>query len=167
MKRYGRSLAALMGLIAYMAVGFAGLRSQSEFAASALFTGTVTLLLAATVRAFLRPGAAWTAFVVFSWGYILMAFASYPAPPPLTNYLIGEAKVLAEGTSSAYVLSSPLPLFNRNFATRSFLTGKTYTVPDSGPPFWQIAHLLICPAFGLAGGIAARLVASKETEGSP
>ncbi len=70
------SLASLLALVGFIAVGLAALRDASEWVAQAFFTLTLAALafglLGTIVR---REHAAWIGFSLFGWGYFLAAFA--------------------------------------------------------------------------------------------
>jgi hypothetical protein len=91
------SIASVMAVVLFLAVGFAGLHVASVLWASALFTITVTLFAAAILGASACRGPSrmtWLGFGIFGWTYLLATFWLWPgpngvsAPPLLTKPLL-------------------------------------------------------------------------------
>ena len=65
------TLLGLMVLIAYLAVGMAAIRSDTEIWAGVVMYLTVLILCSATLVALHRRGA-WAGFAIFGWAYFLI-----------------------------------------------------------------------------------------------
>ena len=75
MPRLRISLSTVLAIIAFIALGLAGLTSASGLATAATATVTLALLLAATLGAGLLAGsdrAFWLGFAVFGWTYLVL-----------------------------------------------------------------------------------------------
>jgi hypothetical protein len=108
MTRLRISIAALMGLVLFVGVGFAALKNPTIVWASALFTLVVTLLAVATVGGLVRQGRSRAAFIgaaVFGWSYVGIAFGlgssgNGATPPPfLTKALMDSQRRVQERNS--------------------------------------------------------------------
>jgi hypothetical protein len=88
------TLAGLMGVVLFFALGFAALRGASELAASATFTFALALMSAAILGVVAcrgRSRIACLGFAVFGWAYLITGFqlfTSSPAAPRLLPVVI-------------------------------------------------------------------------------
>src|SRR5438105_3388914 len=96
MTRVRFTLAQSMVIVLFVGFGFAALRSDSVLWASAVFTLTVAVLLAAILGAIARRGRArmtWAGFALFGWVYLGTTFGPWAdgngvkAPPYVTKWL--------------------------------------------------------------------------------
>ena len=74
------SLATLLGIVSFIAVGCGALASSSLFMASVFFSLAVATLTAAVVGAAVTSGAArafWIAFAVFGWMHFVLAIGPW------------------------------------------------------------------------------------------
>ena len=77
MKHIRISIAQVMGLVIFMAVGIAALRSPTPLAASALLTFTLAALAFASLAAVclrINSRAYWIGFAIMGWGYLAMSY---------------------------------------------------------------------------------------------
>jgi hypothetical protein len=97
MTRLRFTLAQLMAAVIFIGLGFAALRSASLLWVSAVFTLTVTVLLAAILGAMARRGRArmtWAGFALFGWIYFGTTFGPWAdgngvkAPPYMTRWVL-------------------------------------------------------------------------------
>src|SRR5689334_10460965 len=78
--RYRVSIAALMVLVLFLAIGFAALRSGSDWWASATFSATLLALALAAPLAVYRRGprrAFWAWFAAFGAAYLVLVFTPW------------------------------------------------------------------------------------------
>jgi hypothetical protein len=83
MKRFRVSIAGLMAMIVFAAIGIAALRYPTPLAASLLLTATLTILAVATLAAVFRRGDArafWAGFAVAGWGYLGLCYGPLADP---------------------------------------------------------------------------------------
>src|SRR5262249_39466286 len=88
MSRLRFSIASLLGLVLFLAVGLAALREATDLWDSAVFTTTVALLLVSVLLAVHRIGrgrAFWLGFAVFGWLYVGLSLVPQIEPRPLTT----------------------------------------------------------------------------------
>ncbi len=143
MSRRSFTLAQLMGIVCYLALGFAALRNADAFWASAANTLAILLNAASLVGAFVRSGRAripWVGFTVFGWTYLLMAHL--PGDPPL---LVEWAAARLQ----PYI--KPMPQGMSGDAASDFLI-----------PYEQVAQSLGIILFGLLGAVLGPLLAAKD-----
>ena len=108
------SLSGLMGAVALLAVAIAAIRIPwLPLRTSALFTLVVFVLLAATLGAVLKRGAAWVGFSLFGTSWLVISFASLeigpqsssadriPVPMPITSMWLVEAHSSVLGPDQA------------------------------------------------------------------
>jgi hypothetical protein len=106
------SLFGLMALIAYIAVGMAGIRSNEAIWAVFVMYLTVFILCSATVVAIDRRGA-WAGFAVFGWAYfwIFQPNAAVQGPTSVSMEVAARLVVsFTDGDLPYYSLSSGLSL---------------------------------------------------------
>ncbi len=180
MLRY--SLGGLLVAVLAVSVGCAALVNPSPLWSQIVFTGTVVILLAATVGATVggpRPVAAGLA--IFGWGYLLLT--SGPWAASVRPHLLTEA---------ALVRLEPLVLEPAVFGGGGFGAGGGYGGGGFGGAPWnimgnmawtpsngwswggfpseestwlrQIGHTLWALVFGVAGGALARVAARRRKE---
>src|SRR5262245_19582567 len=95
------SLASLVGVVAALAFGLAALRSANQLWASAVFSLTLVLLLAAVLGVSFGHGPGrvyWGGFAIFGWAYLALAlgpgFTNVVGPHLLTTKLLTAAERL-------------------------------------------------------------------------
>src|SRR5262249_41961435 len=135
------------------------LKYRTEVWASGLFTLTVVLLLTVTVGTTIGRAAALRGFVVFAWGYLVMAFATTPIPRPITTYFLEEARISVQGFTEVPG-GNPFRAGAGRYV-HSYARGKDYWVFSTDDALYQVSHLLICPAFGLVGAVLGRVMEAR------
>ena len=144
------SLAGLFAAVTIFAVGFAALRSPSEFASSGILTFTVCTLLYATLAAFLRRGRHrdfWTGFALFGGVYLFLV-RSEPYVQHLDSY---------------WTYLPTTHLMNR-FIRYSWSTSNdsgAYAVFQQG----QILHFLFTLVIAFVGGVLASWMGVRVVNG--
>ena len=87
------SIAGLMGIVLFAAIGFAALRYPTETWAGVVLLGTLAALAIAVVGAFCRPAperGGWLGFAVFGWIYLVAAFEPFDFWPRLPTHSLLE-----------------------------------------------------------------------------
>lgn len=158
----------LMALVAACAVWSVWLLRPTFHAASFAFTTAMTVLLFALLQ--LRNGrnrTFWFGFVVFGWGYALLAFApgawTQTRPYLLSSHLLGDV---------ADVLGLTKTSTQRVYATFEYqrVIGEAGLNPwfatVEGDRFQRVGHSLAAILHGVAGGVLAVWAArrSKKNE---
>ncbi len=159
----------LMGLVAACAVWSVWLLRPTFHAASFAFTTALTVLLIALLQ--LRYGrnrTFWFGFVVFGWGYAMLAFAPGAwveiRPQLLTSHPLGD---LADAlkltkTSTQRVLGDP------NYYRIILEAGlNPWFATIEGERFQRIGHSLATILHGVAGGLLAVLLQHRRKNASP
>jgi hypothetical protein len=80
MRRVRISIAGLMAVVLFCAVGVAALRAASETWAGLILTATLAILAVGLLGAIYRRGPAhafWGGFALFGWGYLLLCFGPW------------------------------------------------------------------------------------------
>jgi hypothetical protein len=114
-----------MAAIAILAAGIATWRIPwFPVRASALFSLTVFLLLAATLGSLLHRGAGWIGFALFGWGWLFLSFLSMaigsgtstadwmPIPMPITSMGLMEIQSSMPGYGNPVVGEAPVVIPN-------------------------------------------------------
>jgi MFS family permease len=130
-------------------------------AASFAFTTALTVLLVAVLQVrYGRPRAFWFGFVVFGWGYALLAFApgawEQTRPYLLTSHPLGDlADSLGLTKTSPNIVAGTLP----NVILAAGLNPWFATV--EGDRFQRIGHSLAAILHGVAGGVLAAWLGNR------
>ena len=141
----------LMGIVLYLGLGFAALRSASDFWASATFGVAIVMVLGASLGAAARRGVArmtWAGFALFGWAYLLLSVL-----PPRRDNFFGFGPI-----------PWPYPLM------RSLISQVApYIRPPSGFDYVhdQVIYSLQLILFGLVGAVVGRVVAVKDEQPNP
>jgi hypothetical protein len=171
------SIAGLMTVVFIFAVGFAGLRAASPLWASAMFTITFALLVAAILGCAACRGPvrmAWIGFAVFGWTYLLATFCLWPgsngvtAPPFLTKALLEYSRPLH---SAAVITLDPGPTGEQTTEYVPTLGMRAGTMIPAGPPpgvrvvnllhYRRIGHCLASIVCGIAGAVLGMLFSAR------
>lgn len=174
-------IARLMIVIAVSAALLAARKSPADVLISALFTGTVVILLAAVIGAVAcrrRARMAWLGLAVFGWTYLAATFGPWPwlnndglrPPPLLTSKLIEWCQIrypftFAEGH---LVFSTSHPNFQfRGASDLSYGISPTYpggnfpSVIFCFSPLKQAGHSMGALLFGSLGAMLGRRFAGR------
>ncbi len=144
------TIAGLMVIVLYVALGFAALTNANYFWADATYTLAIISIATALLGTIVRKGTArvpWIGYAVFGWTYVLLdvlpswvnsgfGFARVTRPNLMLMWGIGQLK--------PYISSSPNLL-----------------------PFDQVSYSLGMILFGLIGIVVARVVAVKDAPPNP
>jgi hypothetical protein len=142
MTRLRFTLAQLMGIVLFLALGFAALRNANDLWASLTFTVAITAIATAPLVAFTRTGRkrlVWAGFAVFGWAYVVVDLL---APTTIYSATFGVARGPKLMSSQLVDLLQP------------------YIMPSTG---FDIAHEHICHSlgiilFGVLGAVVGRLI---------
>ena len=169
------SIAGLMGVVLFTALGFAALRNANAFWASATFTVAVVMVSLALLGAIARQGTArmiWGGFAVFGWASLIIWLAR-PQLSPMVG--IGGAGFTSAGWMGSTIGRQPMP-------TPPLLTEwglrrlQPYIIPPLRPSMnlrarsvciEQIFQSLDIILFGFFGAILGRFVALKNEGANP
>jgi hypothetical protein len=189
MTRYRFTLAQLMAVVFFLALGFAGLHVASVLWASAVFTLTVAGLSVAVLGAMARRGRArmtWTGFALFGWVYLGTTFGPWAAangvtaPPYVTRLVLdywdsklwsvhrAETHQSGEELFSRFTPVLPPPPVAAPLSPALAPTPRAPLVltPDAFQ-FRRIGHCLAAILFGLVGAIVGRLMAPRDEQPNP
>ncbi len=161
MRRLNFSIATLMGVVFFLATGFAAIRNPSELVASSVYSLMLVVILVTTVAAVLRRRPPLVGFAIFAWGYLLTAAIGEKLPAPLTSKLLREAYILQQGGRYAGPATG-LPSRTGFVEIPSEVTGGMYVVSENTGPFFQIASTWLCGIFGLVGALVGRLLGAPD-----
>jgi hypothetical protein len=163
MKSWRITILGMMGIVLACGVAFYWLMRPTFHAASLAFTAALTILLVALLE--LRYGRLrtfWFGFVVFGWGYLLLAMApgawSEVRPYLITSHLLGDlADVLGHTNPSTLIVRRldygrvpPDSKVNLWFHT------------DEGNQFQRVGHSLAAILHGVAGGLLAVFLSRRS-----
>jgi hypothetical protein len=152
----------LIACVAGVAAWAVWLFRPTFHAASLAFTAALTVLLFAILQArFGCHRAFWFGFVVFGWGYMLLAFApgswTQIRPYLLTSHPLGDLAVaLGLTRTSRNVVEGDLP----NIIFAAGLNPWFATV--EGDRFQRVGHSLAALAHGVAGGLLAMFLERRR-----
>ncbi len=154
----------LMGLVVACAVWSAWLVRPTFHAASFAFATTLTVLLISLLQLhYGRHRAFWFGFVVFGWGYALLAFApgawTQIRPHLITSHPLGDlADALKLTTTSSHrVFGDP------NYYAIIMDAGlNPWFATVEGDRFQRIGHSFAAILHGVAGGLLAVLLARRN-----
>ena len=168
------TILGLMGIVAFLAVGMASLRTNDELRAAVIFVLPVAALCTATLVAMYRRGA-WAGFAVFGWAaflisqpqappaagptslpmglvYQLLVIGRIPAVLPPAVLEVPAFTVIAEDVSG-----QPMLAFVSNVSTRPL-----GYVPI---PTMRAASCLLSLVIGLVGAIVGGLIDRRSVAG--
>jgi hypothetical protein len=168
MSRFRISLATLLGIVAVVALGLAGMTSASRLATAALATVTLALLLAAILAAWLLAGsdrAFWVGFALFGWTYLVLVNSDWVGGQfghdltadlsDVAEMMVPEVQVLSVATPGLGARAAPpQPAIDwaESMRQRQMKIGN----------FVQIARMLLSLCFALVGGFLARRIAQRH-----
>ncbi|MBW3595727.1 MAG: hypothetical protein KY475_00465 [Planctomycetes bacterium] len=179
------SMAALLALVSFAAVGCAALIKSNELWRQTTITLTIGVLLTATLAAIIgradRRGVA-TGFALYGWAYILLSFVSPLGlrDDLLTNKSVAWLYQMAHENDSAVQASSPQPAIVYSLDGRLVVQGSGDAVRlwdaasrqqivagsvVSYENFGDIGHSLWAIIVACLGAIAARFFSSSERQG--
>jgi hypothetical protein len=146
MTRTRFTLAQLMGIVVFLALGFAAVRTANELWASLVYTVGIISIATALLIAFARAGRerlTWTGYAVFGWTYVVVDLL---APPTIISYKFG----LIRGPK--LVFFQVIQLLER------------FILPSLG---FDVVHEHVCHSlgiilFGVLGAIAGRFIPLKD-----
>jgi hypothetical protein len=173
MPRLRISMASLLGIVAVIALGLAGIRSASSLWTTAAATVTLALLLASILAAWLLAGvdrAFWAGFALFGWTYLLLVNWDWVGGQ-FGHDLTAGLSDLAES-----MFAEPVPIVPATPVAPPLLT---VPAPRPAPPassyleevrqrqikignFVQIGRLTLALLFGLLGGFIATVLARRR-----
>jgi hypothetical protein len=162
------TILGLMGLIAFIAVGMAVIRSNDELGAAVILALTVSALCTATLVAIHRRGA-WAGFAVFGWAQFLICQPhSAPSTARPTSLPTGIAyrflpNVTTQPPMAQLILQDQPPIWTD-------AGGKSYllTVTDQGiigvVPLYSLCALLCLSSLvvGFIGAIVGGFIARRD-----
>jgi hypothetical protein len=163
------SIAALMGVVLFVALGFAALKNANAFWASATFTVAVVMISLALLGAIARKGRArmiWGGFAAFGWACLILWLARPQISPIVGMGGGGFGGGLMSSPSRRQPMSMP-PLLTE----WGLLQLQAHITPAAGssmrPMFRsvyvaQIFQSLDIIVFGFFGAILGRFVALKN-----
>jgi hypothetical protein len=193
MPRFRISLASMLGIVAVMAMGLAGIVSASTLWTTVAATVTLALLLSAAIAARLLDGlerAFWAGFALFGWTYLLLVNWDWVGGPfghDLTAGLSDVAEVMfAEVTVTAPPQPPPMPALGQTPPSASPNSNRPLVNPVPTPVtpvlsnsqylelvrarqiklgnFVQIGRMFLALLFGLLGGVIARTIAQARVD---
>jgi hypothetical protein len=146
MSRLRFSIASLLGLVLFLAVGLAALRAADDLWDSAVFTGTLVILLIAVLLAVHRTErqrAFWLGFAVFGW----VALAASLVPPIearlLTTKLLAYLDSKVPGRGNGETLSIAINTSSPSQADLMVGISPSATAPNTSRPLvvklWDVA----------------------------
>jgi MFS family permease len=161
------SVLGLMAMILICGLGFAALRSPSALGASATFTSVLTALLISILGVLYgRHRTFWLGFVVFGWGYALLALSPWcwyeVRPFLLTTRLLGDLARHLGLQSGGYILDggeiAKIPAAAEIGDWNSTLEGQR---------FQRIGHSLAVVLHGFAGALLAVVLDARRQRTGP
>jgi hypothetical protein len=166
MPRFRISIASLLGIVAVIAIGLAGMLSASSVWTTAAATVTLALLLTALLASVLLDGtdrAFWAGFALFGWSYLLLVNWDWVGGQfghDLTSGLsdIAEA-IFDDAPPAAGPFQAPVssPQYLQWARMRQIKLGN----------FVQIGRMCLSLVFGLLGGSIARGMAGRRDPRHP
>jgi hypothetical protein len=180
MPRLRISMASLLGFIAVIALGLAGIKSASSLWTTAASTVTLAMLLGSILAAWQLAGvdrAFWAGFALFGWTYLVLVNWDWVGGP-FGHDLTAGLSDLAESMFAEPVPVAPplptLPLIRPtqpptvvNPAPRPAPPGPSYLEEARQRQikignFVQIGRLTLALSFGLLGGFIATVFARRR-----
>jgi hypothetical protein len=186
MRRIRVSIAGLMAVVVFVAVGVAALRQASEIWAGILFALTLVMIGFAMLRAAYRTGparASWAGFALFGSGYLAVVFlpGSESRPPLGTTLALGwlHGKLVPRQQTMTYtafrpgglVKLSPVQTAGTNLdwpqsalaasdgsmiVTGSQLVIQSALWTPNQQDLQQVGHCLLALLVGIVGGLVGR-----------
>jgi hypothetical protein len=180
MPRLRISMASLLGFIAVLALGLAGMKSASSLWTTAASTVTLAMLLGSILAAWQLAGvdrAFWAAFALFGWTYLVLVNWDWIGGPfghdltaglsDLAESMFGEVPVpivpqLPGGPPRPFpAIAGQPPLPPPGIAQSEYLELVRQRQIKIGN-FVQIGRLALSLAFGLLGGFIATAIARRR-----
>ncbi len=155
------SLASLMGLVAVIALGLAGLFSASTFRTAAAATVTLMLMLGAVLGTILPRSPEWAfciGFALFGEVYFVVVEWDWDGGQlghDLTAGLVDPAESMIPSpvvATRSIALGLPIPVPMETLAARQIRVGN----------FVQISRMALALCFALAGGCLGRLFNHRQ-----
>ncbi len=155
------SLASLMGLVAVIALGLAGLFSASTFRTAAAATVTLMLMLGAVLGTILPRSPEWAfciGFALFGVVYFVLVewdWVGGQLGHDLTAGLVDPAESMIPSpvvATRSIALGLPIPVPMETLAARQIRVGN----------FVQISRMALALCFALAGGCLGRLFNHRQ-----
>src|SRR5262245_46740229 len=181
MPRFRISLATLLGLIALIALGLAGMTSGSRLWTAVAATLTLAVLLTAILAAFLLAGSErpfWVGFALFGWTYLLLVNWDWIGGQfghDLTASLSDIAESLVPEVG---VTAPPFPASGPSSPTSALWMSRQPTANPARPVFTpvelvrqrqikignlvQISRMVLSLLFAWLGGSIARALAERR-----
>jgi hypothetical protein len=176
------SIAGLMALVLFVAVGVAALREASEVWSGALFALTVAAMAFAGLRAAYREGARrafWAGFAVFGSIYLALAFApgaeSRPAlvsqrfltwlhskvgrdSPTTATITLTRGFTFLDGSGTVIGNADHLAMSSTPVTVTTSTAPATWVWPTTTDPmtFARVGHCLLAVVVAMLGGVVAR-----------
>lgn len=166
MRRFGFSIASLMMIVGYVAVGCAAFRACSYLWASIAFTLTLaTLAIAAMLALCGQARSALAGMAVFGFVYVHFAFGQIGYPPVITSYLIdASAERVLRGRAGEIAYYSRQGRFETTLNLKQAIEATTESVPVNFVDllaYRQIGHSTIGLVVGLMGAASGLIASSK------
>jgi hypothetical protein len=178
MGRLRFSIASLLGVVLFVAVGVAALREATDGWDSGLFGMTLLALLVGVLLAASRPGDRrpfWVGFTLFGWAYLVASLIpTVEARLPTTKGLAYLDSKIPGRSLYADLDSSGTTFTVRNLAVSPEHRGGTVRIWKIGAGsngttdnFLRIGHSLLALVMAFAGGHLARHLATREGVDGP
>jgi hypothetical protein len=174
------SIASLLGIVLFVAIGAAALREATDGWDSGLFAITILVLLVGVLLAAWRPADRrpfWVGFTLFGLVYLVASLIpTVEARLPTTKGLAYlDSKVPGRSLDAAVRLAWKVDSSGTKFTVRNLAvspehrggTVRLWKLAVGGPNgttvnFLQIGHSLLALVMAFAGGHLARLIATRE-----
>jgi hypothetical protein len=159
MNRLRFTIAGLMAIVLFVAIGFAALRNADELWASATYTLAIAMISLAFVGAFVRKGKAraiWSGFAVFGLAYLLIGLS-----PQL------KVVVPLYFTYTAGQRPTPVPLIQLGLHRLQPYVNPIPAGAVGSIPYDQVSHSLGIVLFGFIGAVMGRLLAVTDDCSDP
>jgi hypothetical protein len=173
MERIQSSLAGLMAVVFFIALGFAALLNATALWASFLFMFTVALMSAAILGAIAARGKTrmtWAGVAIFGWVYLGIAFGPLPngngtTIPPLPTMVVYEYTLYHNLIPQSKAAYKDVTFNNTNQAEslldKATLTGKPRVLVDV-MHLKRVVHSLGAVMFAFIGGFVGRIFYSRD-----
>lgn len=175
MKPFRVSIAAFLGAIAVLAVGFMGLREGTELWAFVTFVIALLFLIGATLTSLLRPveqRAGWTGFAVVGWVYFGLNFGPWTdaTKPPrwdgtamhrFMNWVHPDPQYEDLDYAAIQEQRAILEALSRRLAQRRLKPGSV-AWPGDATHFYQTAHAMGTLFFGAIGAAWGRWLVRRS-----
>ena len=175
-KTFRLTIAGLMTIVVFVAIGMVALRAQTEFWPSCLCTFVVFMLSTSTVYLIVARGLArsrWAGMAIFGWIYFVIAFGPWPdntcTPPPLLPLyaLRSVQNYIFSAGQTAYVTARTLPKSSERLHEMVIPSPSATPPPGVIPPTFdfdrydQVSQLIGVILFGFLGAVVGRFIAAR------